>query len=49
MLLNAKKKKSSMSGEAKKVTGDLFEAQFEATLFFIGAGGHDKMLGILHL
>ncbi|KAK9178347.1 hypothetical protein WN943_027537 [Citrus x changshan-huyou] len=43
-------KNISISGELKKVTGDLFDEKFdEVTLFFIGAGGQHNLSGILNL
>lgn len=49
MFLKAKKKKSSISGGAKKAIGDRFVRQFGVTLLFFGAGGHVKISGILNL
>lgn len=52
MFWNAKKKKSSISGGAKKVIGDLIllsDTKLEVSLLFFGAGGHDNILGILNL
>lgn len=49
--LNAKKKNSSKSGEAKKAIGGvLCKEQFEGTdLRFFGAGGHVWISGIRYL
>lgn len=49
-----KKKKSSISGEAKKAIGEglckeQFEFEFEKSLRFLGAGGHILISGILNL
>lgn len=38
-----------MSGEAKKAMGDFFDEHFVVTLLFIGAGGQDRVSGILNL
>jgi len=49
--LSAEKKNNSISGEAKNVTGDLFDEQLGITsaLLFFGAGGHVSTSGILNL
>jgi len=43
---SAKRKKSSISGGAKKAIGPLLTEQFCTTLLFIGARGHVKISGI---
>lgn len=43
---SARKKKSSISGGAKKAIGFLLTAQLERTLCFFGAGGQVRISGI---
>lgn len=45
----AEKKNNSISREAKKAIGILFDEQLDVTLLFLGAGGQVKTSGILNL